>query len=65
MRRLQMKREAREDDRARARLRDVEASIRALADEDLLDLADIFQAQPAAMMNIVAQDEMTKRNIRL
>ncbi len=43
----------------------IEASILKLADEDLLDLADIFKAAPETPLWTMASTEMLKRNLRL
>lgn len=51
--------------RALKRLNDIEASIRALQDNDLLDLADIFPEQPQTLLGDIAAAEMTKRQITL
>ena len=51
--------------RALKRLTDIEVSIVALADEDLLDLADIFGGQEQTPLSEIAASEMRKRNIRL
>lgn len=51
--------------RATSRLAQIEASINALADEDLLDLADIFSSEPNTPLYELASAEMAKRNIRL
>jgi hypothetical protein len=45
------------------RLADIEASIAALVDEDLLDLADIFSGQPQTVLAELATAEMGKRNL--
>ena len=47
------------------RLSDIEASVAGLDDEDLLDLADIFQADPRTPLREVAFAEMARRNIKL
>ncbi len=46
-------------------LANIEASIAELADEDLLDLADIFSEKPQAAINDLASAEMLRRNIGL
>ena len=48
-----------------ARLADIQVSIVALNDEDLLDLADIFDAQAGSPLTELASAEMAKRNISL
>lgn len=47
------------------RLSLIEASVARLGDEDLLDLADIFQADPHTPLREVAFAEMARRNIKL
>ncbi|MDB5714204.1 MAG: hypothetical protein JWO15_1601 [Sphingomonadales bacterium] len=49
--------------RALKRVGDIETSIIALDDEDLLDLHDIFAGSPTSTMAIFASDEMQRRNI--
>lgn len=44
---------------------DIEASVAGLDDEDLLDLADIFKADPDTPVREVAFAEMARRNIKL
>jgi hypothetical protein len=44
---------------------ELEASITALGDEDLLDLADIFKGQPSTVLWGIAFAEMARRNISL
>lgn len=51
--------------RAVERLAKIETSIIGLADEDLLDLADIFTAEPRAPIGDMAFLEMARRNISL
>ncbi|WP_153810797.1 hypothetical protein [Sphingomonas sp. RIT328] len=43
----------------------IEASIVALDDEDLLDLADIFRARAETPLALIAASEMTRRGLRL
>ena len=50
---------------ARQRLAQIEASIAALPDEDLLDLADIYKAKPQTPLGEIAFAEMARRNISL
>jgi len=52
-------------DRAVQRLANIEASITNLSNEDLLDLADIFKADPRPPIGDMAFDEMERRNISL
>jgi hypothetical protein len=47
------------------RLAQIEASIAALPDEDLLDLADIFKAKPHTPLGEIASAEMARRSISL
>ncbi|WP_241656499.1 hypothetical protein [Sphingomonas oligophenolica] len=47
------------------RLADIEASILALKDDDLLDLADIFSDDPQTPLARLAAAEMARRNITL
>ena len=60
MKRLNISRE-----RAAAQLTAIETSLIALADEDLLDFADIFRSKPDSVLGQLALAEMKKRNIRL
>jgi len=47
------------------RLAEIETSITGLADDDLLDLADIFKAEPHTPIGDMAFVELAKRNISL
>lgn len=47
------------------RLAEIEVSIAALKDEDLLDLADIFAREALAPLKEMAAAEMLKRNLSL
>jgi hypothetical protein len=49
--------------RALRRLMDIQASVAALADEDLLDLADIFADEPNGPLGELARAEMRRRDI--
>ena len=60
-----IKRRMIERDRAVQCLAEIEASITALNDEDLLDLADIFARATRAPLTTMAAAEMTKRNLSL
>lgn len=51
--------------RAIKRLAEIEASIVALIDDDLLDLADIFARGPSTPLGEIASAEMAKRNLNL
>jgi hypothetical protein len=64
MLRTRIKRQAAEADRNAARLAAVEASVVALIDEDLLDLADIFSGK-STPLGEMAMAEMNKRNLSL
>jgi hypothetical protein len=65
MLKIRSKRRAAETGRALDRLAAVEASVAALADEDLLDLADIFAAGDPTPLREMAQAEMRRRNLSL
>ena len=47
------------------RFAEIEASIRALEDNDLLDFADIFVGQPGTPLSEIAAAEMANRKIGL
>lgn len=51
--------------RALKRLAQIEASIAMLADDDLLDLADIFTGNHESPLGEIASIEMAKRKISL
>lgn len=42
-----------------------QASITGLSDDDLLDLADIFQTEPRGILSTTAWAEMHRRNLSL
>lgn len=65
MLRIRRKRLAQRGAAAVQRLSLIEASVARLGDEDLLDLADIFQADPHTPLREVAFAEMARRNIKL
>lgn len=65
MLRLQMKRLARRNEEAARRLAEIEVSITALSNDNLLDQADIFQTQPRGALGEIAWTEMGRRNISL
>jgi hypothetical protein len=65
MLKTRMKRIADRDDHAVRRLVEIEASIANLSNEDLLDLADIFKAEPRPTIGDMAFVEMARRNISL
>jgi len=60
-----MKRVADRGDDAVRRIAEIEASIADLSNEDLLDLADIFKAEPRPQIGNMAFVEMARRNISL
>ncbi len=62
---LRMKRLACRNEKAARRLTEVELSIIALSDDDLLDLADIFQTEPRGILGKTAWAEMRRRNLSL
>jgi hypothetical protein len=65
MLKTKMKRITDRGDRAVERLAKIETSITGLADNDLLDLADIFKAKPSTPIGDLAFVEMARRNISL
>ena len=65
MLKLRARREGTESRRAVALLAEVRRSIEALGDEDLLDLADIFDRTPEATLSVFATAEMRRRNLSL
>lgn len=65
MLKTRIRRQAAEAERAVVRLAQVEASVTALADEDLLDLADIFAGETKTPLAEMASAEMLKRNLSL
>lgn len=65
MLKTRMKRAADRGDHAVRRLAEIEVSIANLSDEDLLDLADIFKAEPGPPIGGMALAEMARRNISL
>ena len=62
---MRIKRLTAQSERALNRLAAVEASVKALGDEDLLDLADIFAAGGATPLRDMADAEMRRRNLSL
>lgn len=50
---------------AKQRLAGIEASITALSNEDLLDLADIFKGEPRMPLGEISFGEMARRGISL
>ncbi|SEN46055.1 hypothetical protein SAMN05192583_2851 [Sphingomonas gellani] len=65
MLKTRIRREVANAERIAARLAAIEASVVALANEDLLDLADIFAGDKETPLWTIAAAEMQKRNIRL
>jgi hypothetical protein len=65
MLKTRMKRVADRGDHAVRRSAEIEASIADLSNEDLLDLADIFKAEPCSPIGYMAFIEMARRNISL
>lgn len=65
MLKMRMRRLADRGDRAVQCIAEIETSIRNLANEDLLDLADIFKIEPRTPIGYVAFAEMARRNISL
>lgn len=65
MLKTRIKRLADRGDRAVQRLAEIETAIKNLANEDLLDLGDIFKAEPRTPIGDMAFAEMAQRNIRL
>lgn len=55
----------RQGDAAMQRLAEIEASIVTLADEDLLDLADIYKSEQGTSLAKMAFTEMARRGISL
>lgn len=60
-----IKRRTIESARALARLAEIQGSISALNDEDLLDLADIFRENADTPLTEMAAAEMAKRSLSL
>lgn len=65
MLKTRMKRLSVLSERAVKRLADIEKSIKALSDEDLLDLSDIFKVEPRTPLGEIAFAEMARRGIAL
>jgi hypothetical protein len=65
MLKLRTKRLAQQSERAKHQIAAIKASILALNDDDLLDLADIFNTEPRGWLGEVAFAEMHKRGISL
>ena len=65
MLKTQMKRRDAAAVRAATRLAAIEASIVALNDEDVLDIADIFRDEPGTPLAELASAEMQRRKLTL
>ena len=65
MLKIRNKRRAEQSAHATERLAHIEASVTALQNEDLLDLADIFKSQVQTPLAEMASAEMKKRAISL
>ncbi len=65
MLKTRMKRLANETDRVRERLVAIEAAVAALADEDLLDFADIFASGEPTPLRAMAEAQMRRRGLSL
>lgn len=65
MLKMRTKRMATRSERALARLCAIEASVAALGDDDLLDLADIFARGASTPLREMAGVEMQRRNLSL
>jgi hypothetical protein len=65
MLKTRVKRRAIQGESASKRLAAIEASIAALSDDDLLDLADIFKGRPEMPLAENAFSEMARRGISL
>lgn len=63
MLKTRIKQQAAKAERTSGQLADIAASIAALVDDDLLDLADIFASQPQTVLAELAAAEMGKRNL--
>lgn len=65
MLRTRMKRLASQSERTEKRVAAIETAIVVLDNEDLLDLADIFEAKPDNLIKEIANAEMRRRGISL
>lgn len=65
MLKIRDKRRVDQGERARKRLAQIEMSIAALSDDDLLDLADIFKDAPQSPLAEIAFTQMAERGISL
>jgi hypothetical protein len=65
MMKIKKRRLAAEAARAATQVAEIQASIMALNDEDLLDLADIFSGRSGTILGDVASTELKRRNLSL
>jgi hypothetical protein len=65
MRRLRLNRILAEGERALDRMTAIEASVIALGDDDLLDLADIFASGETSPLSKIADAEVRRRGLSL
>jgi len=65
MLKMKIRRHAAETARAITQLAEIQASIAALNDEDLLDLADIFSGEIRTPLGNAASIELRRRNLSL
>ncbi len=65
MLKTRIRRLASQSEAAQQRLAEIEAVIAALGNEDLLDFADIFTANPGGPLRDIAAAAMARRNISL
>jgi hypothetical protein len=65
MLKMRKKRLAHRNEEALRRLAEIDLSVTTLSDDDLLDLADIFQTEPRGTLGEIAWTEMSRRNISL
>lgn len=65
MLKTRLKRLAYRGERIERRLEQIETAIIALDNDDLLDLADIFEARPDNPIRQIAKAEMAKRSLSL
>jgi hypothetical protein len=65
MLKMKTRRLAAEGARAVTRISEIQASVAALNDEDLLDLADIFSGETPTFIGDVASTELKRRNLTL
>lgn len=65
MLKLRVNRLVRRNEEAERSLAEIDLSIITLSDDDLLDLGDIFKAEPRGALGAIAWAEMSWRNISL